>query len=154
MKYVLSVVLCFLSQRAFAQNRPNVDTLSLGGIRPSVPSVSVPSLSTFDTILWNDGQGIGMLRSKGSMFGHQGEFRVAIQNNKVEQVSFAAASHNRSENDKLFSDICSSVKNNYGTPDIASASEIRWEGVEQFFAIRTSSENDAVTVVLSRFDKK
>ena len=151
MKSIFAFILVCVFGQAYAQ-RPNVDTLSIFGIKPSLQSSSVSSLSIFDTIFWN--YGTGMLQTKGMMHNHQGEFRVAIQDSKIQQVSFVTLSRSTVDNEKSFNDICSAIQNNYGPPDVKNTNEIRWEGAFQFFAVRKATENNAVNIVLSQFDKK
>lgn len=145
-----------LTSNAFAQ-RPNVDTLSINGITTTMPSNSVPVLSKFDTMFWNPTLGVGMLRKDDRYYNHKGEYRVGVQNANIEQVTFAIGAKNKEEAIKIFNDVAAQLKSNFGEPDnsvTVGDLEIRWEGVKQFFALRMAPSNNAVNIVLSKFDQK
>src|SRR5512135_2472338 len=134
LRYTISVVICVcIVQCANAQSRPNVDTLTLCGMHASQAASSLTKLATFDTLFWSSEA--GMLRSVNTLYGHTGEYRVAVQDGKISQVTFAIGAHNKDEAKKFFTEITSSITSRYGEPDVHSVSEIRWEGIEQFFAV-------------------
>ena len=140
---------------SFAQSRPNVDTLSISGLKTAAPTSTLKSLSPFDTLFWNDGLGVGMLSKKGELFGHKGEYRVAIQNSAIEQVSFAIGAKNSDDATKIYNDVTGQLHNRYGDADATVTTdppEIRWEGMAQFFAVRMAPEHNAVNIVLSKFE--
>ncbi len=158
MRPVLTILFAFLFSTAIcqairAQQRPNVDTLSLFGIRTAVAGSS--SLTGCDTIFWNEGLGIGMLSKKIDLFRHKGDLRIAIKNSAVDQVTFAIGAKNKEDATAIYSDVCSQIQQSYGNPDAIVTTdppEIRWEGIEQFFAVRMAIEHNAVNVVLSKFE--
>ncbi len=146
---------------AFASNalaqRPNVDTLSINGIMPTVPSNSLPILSKFDTMFWNPSLGVGMLRKDDRVYNHKGEYRIGIQNANIDQVTFAIGAKNAEDAVKIFNDVAAQLTSNFGEPDnrvTVGDLEIRWEGVKQFFALRMAPSHNAVNIVLSKFDQK
>ncbi|MBS1903343.1 MAG: hypothetical protein JSS75_06550 [Bacteroidetes bacterium] len=145
---LVSTLTCTLA----AQQRPNVDTLTLGGVKTSIPLNSAPQLAHFDTIFWSADMGAGMLRHPDNAFGHTGEYRVAIQDGKVQQITFAIGAHNKAEAKKFYDEVYARLTAAYGQPDGSSATEFRWEGVEQFFATRLSDDGNAVSIVLSKFE--
>lgn len=149
--FIVSTILS-LTVALHAQERPNVDTLSLGGMKTHQPSGLIHRLSAFDTIFWNADAGAGMLRMSDENFGHKGEYRVAIQDKTIQQVTFAIGAHSKEEAKRFYDDIFSQLTGRYGQPDVSSATEFRWEGMEQFFAVRFSDEGNAVNIVLSKFE--
>jgi hypothetical protein len=134
------------------QSRPNVDTMSLGGMKTHQPSNLINQLQSYDTIFWNADAGAGMLRSASSLFGHKGEYRVAIQEKMIQQVTFAIGAHSKTEAKKFYDEVYSQLTGWYGQPDGSSATEFRWEGMEQFYAVRLSEEGNDVNIVLSKFE--
>lgn len=149
---IVFVVLSIISTSSFAQRRPNVDTLTLGGIKTNMPAGHYAQLSNFDTIFWNPDMKAGMLRKADDAFGHKGEYRVAIQDGRIEQVSFAIGAHNKEEATKYYNGVYKMLTDIYGKPDGTYPAEFRWEGVEQFYAIRMSDDEKGVNVVLSKFE--
>jgi hypothetical protein len=150
----LFLIVFFASTSLFAQSRPNVDTLSITGIRTSASTASL-TLSSFDTMFWNAALGVGMLQKKGMLYGHSGEFRVGVGNSAVTQVSFSIGAKNKDDAAKIYNDVIGQLHNQYGDPDANVTSdppEIRWEGMDQFFAVRMAAEHNAINIVLSKFE--
>jgi hypothetical protein len=149
------LVLILASASGFAQSRPNVDTLSILGVRAAASSTPV-TLSSFDTMFWNATLGVGMLQKKGTLYGHSGEFRVGVGNSTVTQVSFSIGAKNKDDAAKIYTDVIGQLHNQYGDPDAnvtTDPPEIRWEGMEQFFAVRMAAQHDAVNIVISKFEQ-
>jgi len=118
-----------------------------------MPSGNYHQLSTFDTIFWNADANAGMLRRAEEAFAHKGEYRVAIQDSRIEQVTFAIGAHTSEEAQKIYKQVYDMLTGVYGAPDGTFAAEFRWEGIEQFFAVRISDDNKGVNVVLSKFER-
>lgn len=156
MKLLLILFCIIISQQAHAATRPDIDTISILGLVPGLDGKMVGShiSSKFDTLLWNEDAGVGIVKFSGEYLGNKGDFRIAYDKGTVSQVSFVVATHNADETKKIYDNLSQTLIGNYGPPDIHTDNaihEMRWEGIKQSVSIKAEDGTQYVTIALSKF---
>jgi hypothetical protein len=156
MKLIILFLFFAFSTTAYSLNRPDIDTVSILGLTPGLDGKLVGSYvsAKFDTLLWNETSGIGIIKFSGSYLGSKGEFRIAYDKGFVSQVSFVAPTRNQEETNKIYTQLSGALSSAYGPADIETTNEVhemRWEGLKQSIYVKAVDGSEYVTVALSKF---
>ncbi|MEP7236053.1 MAG: hypothetical protein ABI778_12230 [Ignavibacteriota bacterium] len=156
MKLLSFLLLLLLAAQPCLASRPDIDTVTIIRLSPGLDGDSLGArvVAKFDTLLWSDVAGVGIIKFAGTYYGNKGEFRIAYDKGFISQVSFVAPTHNAEETKKMYGLIAGELSGIYGPPDMSSkspANEMRWEGLKQSIAVKAVDGTQYVTIALSKF---
>lgn len=154
----LCLVFCTIGIGAFAQTRPNMDTVALYNLVPGlkVEDIDARVDAPLDTMVWDGKSRNGIIKFVRGYQGIHGEYRVAIDAGNVSQVIFTAPVKNADESVSMYKRLTDICTNMYAEPDInyynAPFREMRWEGIAQSVSVKTKDGSPYVSLVLSKFE--